>query len=127
MRLLGLGIGALVVLAGAMCIVTPGVPLSLGHWVVTPVGLNVVAALRIVLGLLLVLAAPSSRAPMVLRVVGALVMLAGLATPWFGVERSRAVLDWASAEPVIMRLIGCLVVLIGGFLVYAFRPVGARR
>ena len=53
----------------------------------TPAGLYAIAVLRVAIGLLFVLAAPSSRAPRTLRVLGLIVIVAGLATPWFGVAR----------------------------------------
>jgi len=48
------------------------------------------AALRIALGLVFVLAAPASRAPRTLRVLGVIVIIAGLTTPSFGVAHARA-------------------------------------
>src|SRR5512140_1906462 len=60
-------------------------------YVLTPVGLYVIGALRVGMGIVLILAARNSRAPTALRVIGAVVFVAGLATPLFGVERSRAV------------------------------------
>jgi len=53
----------------------------------------------VAIGLFFVLAAPASRAPLTIRVLGLIVIIAGLSTPWFGVARSQAVLDWmASAD-----------------------------
>ena len=122
MRLLGLVIGVLVILAGAIGLAAPDVLLSLGRSVLTPGGLYAIAALRIALGLFFVLAARASRAPRILRVLGVIVIIAGLATPWFGVARTRAILDWwAGAGLPFMRLAVCVAMAIGGFLVYAFR------
>jgi hypothetical protein len=75
------------------------------------------------LGLVIMFAAPTSRAPRTLRVLGVIVIIAGLTTPWFGVARARAVLDWsASAGPSVMRLAAGGVMAMGGFLVYVLRP-----
>jgi hypothetical protein len=58
----------------------------------------------------------------VLRVLGVIVIIAGLVTPWFGVDRSRAVVDWwVSAGPWVMRLVAVVPLVVGGFLVYVFR------
>ena len=85
MRLLGLVIGALVILASAISFAVPDLRLSLEGSVITPTGLYTIAALRIAIGLTLVFAAPASRAPRTLRVLGLIVIMAGLSTPWFGV------------------------------------------
>jgi hypothetical protein len=129
MRLLGLFIGVLVILIGAIGLAAPGVLLSLGRSLVTPGGLYVIAALRIVLGLFFVLAAPVSRSPLVLRLLGVIVIIAGLTTPWLGIGRVRELLDWwESGGFLFMRLFMGLAIVLGGFLVSAFRsPAGAPR
>ena len=127
MRLLGLVIGALVILASAISFAVPDLRLSLERLVMTPAGFYAIAALRIAIGLVFVLAAPASRAPRRLRVLGLIVIVAGLTTPWFGVARSRAVLDWfASAGPLLMRLDAAVGMALGGFLVYVFRTPTRR-
>ena len=128
MRLLGLVIGALVILASAISFAAPDLRLSLERRAITPAGLYAITALRIAIGLVFVLGAPASRAPRTLRVLGFIVIVAGLMTPWFGVARSRAVLNWlADAGPgrLLMGLSAGLGMAIGGFLLYVFRaPTG---
>ena len=127
MRWLGLVIGALVILGSAISFAAPDLRLSLERSVMTPAGLYAIAALRIAIGLVFVLAAPASRAPRTLRVLGLIVIIAGLMTPWFGVARARAVLNWlASAGPLLMRLDAGVGMAIGGFLVYVFRTPTRR-
>ena len=127
MRLLGLVIGALVILGSAISFAAPDLRLSLERLVITPAGLYAIASLRIAVGLMLVLAAPSSQTPRALRVLGLIVIIAGLTTPWFGVARARAVLNWlASAGPLVMRLDACVGMAMGGFLVYVFRAPTRR-
>jgi hypothetical protein len=127
MRLLGLVIGALVVLASAITFAAPDLRLSLEGSLMTPAGLYAIAAMRIAIGLVFVLAAPASRAPRTLRVLGLIVIIAGLSTPWFGVDRGQAVLSWmASAGPLPMRLDACVGMALGGFLVCAFRAPTRR-
>ena len=127
MRLLGLVIGAFVILWSAISFAAPDLRLSLERSVITPAGLYAIAALRIAIGLVFVLAAPASRAPRTLRVLGLSVIIAGLTTPWFGVARARAVLNWfANAGPLLMRLDAGVGMAIGGFLVYVFRTPTRR-
>ena len=123
MRLLGLVIGVLVVVACAIAVAAPDPIIAFGRSLITPGRLQAIAALRIALGLFFILAARESRAPQPLRALGAFVIIAGLTTPWFGVARSLALLDWWSgAGRPFMRLAAGVAMAIGGFLVYAFRP-----
>ena len=122
MRLPGFVIGAVVILWSAISFVAPDRRLAVERAVMTPAGLYAIAALRIAIGVVFVLAAPASRAPRTLRVLGVTVMIAGLTTTWFGVTRARAVLDWlAGAGPLLMRLDAAVGMALGGFLVYVFR------
>ena len=121
MRLVGLVIGALVVIASAISFAAPDLRLSLERSLITPAGLYALAAVRIGIGLLFVLTAPGSRAPRTLRALGLIVIIAGLTTPWFGVARAQAVLNWlTSAGPLLMRLDAGVGMALGGFLVYVF-------
>jgi hypothetical protein len=127
LRLLGLATGAVVILASAISLAAPDLRLSLERSMMTPAGLYAITAVRIVVGLTLVLAAPASRAPRLVRALGVMVMIAGLSTPWFGVDRARAVLDWvATAGPLPMRLDAAVGMALGGFLVYVFRTPPRR-
>jgi hypothetical protein len=128
MRLLGLVIGALTVLVSAISLAVPDLKLSLERSAMTPTGLYAIAVLRLAIGLVFVCAAPASRAPRTLRVLGLVVIIAGLMTPWFGVTRAQATLNWmASAGPLLMRLDACVGMAMGGFLVYVFRASTRRN
>jgi hypothetical protein len=122
MRLLGLTLGALVIVVSAISFAAPDLRLSLERSLFTPGGLYGIAGLRIVIGLMFVLGASTSRAPRALRALGIIVIIAGLATPWFGAARALAVLNrLASAGPFLMRVDAAVGMTIGGFLVYVFR------
>ena len=108
---------------GVFTIASPDAVVSFSESILTPTGLYVIAAIRIVLGVVLVLAAAHSRLPRVLRVLGIVIVIAGALTPVFGVERSRAVLAWeASFGPMAIRLLGLVIIALGGFLIYVVRP-----
>ena len=127
MRLLGLVIGALVILVSAISFAVPDLKLSLERSAITPTGLYAIAILRIAIGLVFVFAARASRTPRTVRVLGLIVIVAGLTTPWFGVTRAQATLNWvASAGPLLMRLDACVGMAMGGFLVYVFRAPTRR-
>lgn len=123
MKALALLVAALVVLIGLTGVALPGYLVLMGTYVATPLGLYVVAVARVGIGFILIQAAPASRYPTVLRVLGIVVMIAGFATPLFGVERSRAMLDWWAGQGLVfVRMEACLAIVIGGFLAYAVSP-----
>jgi hypothetical protein len=118
-RTAALLVALLVIVAGMVGVFAPQSLVTIGRYVATPVGLYGIAVLRIAIGLLLMLVAPTSRAPRTLRVVGAVVLVAGLATPLFGVERTRAVLDWESTQgPALIRVVAGVLVVIGGLIAF---------
>jgi hypothetical protein len=120
MRIAALLVAIFAIVVGMVGIFTPDSLLTVGRYVVTPVGLYAIAALRVAVGLVLMMVAPTSRVPKTLRVVGAVVLVAGLATPLFGVERTRAILDWESTQgTALIRVVAGLVLAIGGFIAFA--------
>ena len=123
MVLVALLVGLFIVAIGMFGVAAPHGLLTAIRFVLTPLGLYLVAALRVVFGVVLVLAAPSSRAPKVLRLLGFIMLVAGLTTPFFGVDRARAMLDWWAARgPAFMRLWAGFAVAFGALVVYAVAP-----
>lgn len=114
--------GALVAL-GAVGFASPARLLAFVRTFLTQRGLYAVAAIRLVLGVALVAAAPASRAPDALRVLGVIAVVAGMATPFFGVDRFRRVLDWWTARGHgFVRAWSVIVMALGALLVYAVVP-----
>lgn len=112
-------VGTIIVLVGFVGVLAPSVPLEVGRSLLTPTSLYVVAAVRIVLGALLLWVAPESRMPKTVRAIGIVIVVAGLLTPLVGVERSEAVLNWwLSQDPLIVRAVFVLPIAFGVFLVY---------
>lgn len=125
MRSLALLIALFIVVAGTAGVIAPDGLVTVGRYVVTPVGLYAIAALRVGIGLVLMLVAPTSRAPKTVRALGAVVLVAGLTTPLFGVERARAIFDWEVTQgTTLIRIVAGLVLAIGAFIAFA---VGAGR
>jgi len=117
-----------VIAVGATGIIAPDRLFSVGTLVATPAGLLVIAVIRIAIGIVLIMTAPASRMPRVLQAVGAIVLLAGLVTPLFGVERTKAVLAWEAAQGMVwLRVGGALAVAIGGLLTFALTPRNTSR
>jgi hypothetical protein len=116
-------ITGVVLLAGVTAGVAPNVMLSLRSLAASEAALLVIAVIRVAVGIVLIMAAPTSRVPRALQVAGAAVLFAGLMTPMFGVSRTKAVLEWEAAQgPALMRMIGAVVLALGGFLAFALSP-----
>jgi hypothetical protein len=98
----------------------PSVLLEFGRSLQTPSALYAVAVVRIAFGALLFWGASASRMPRMLRVIGTVIMVAGLLTPFFGVERAQAMLTWWSSHgQAFMRAWAALAVAFGLFIIYA--------
>jgi hypothetical protein len=69
----------------------------------TPVGLYAAGALRVGMGLVLILAASSSRGPRTLRALGAIVCLQGIAAAVFGVDRAQVILEREAQHTALLR------------------------
>src|SRR4051812_2006016 len=98
MKVLAWLIAAFVVLAGLAELIAPDRVMGLRSLAGTQIGLLVIAVIRSAIGVVLIMAAPRTRAPKLLQVAGAVLLGAGLATPLFGVERTKAVLEWEAMQ-----------------------------
>ena len=117
--IMGLAVAGL----GLIGLVAPSLLLDFGRSLLTESGLYAIAAVRVVIGLLLVFAARNSRMPQTLRVIGSVIIIAGVLTPLFGVTRSAAMFNWLSLQgATFVRVIAVVAIAIGTFVVYAIAP-----
>jgi hypothetical protein len=89
---------AIGVLIGAMSLVVLVAPRQVGGVLfprLTVGTLRWATAFRLVVGALFVIAAPSTKAPIVFTVLGVIVILAGVALPVLGIDRVRRIAGWA--------------------------------
>ena len=129
-RSLALVVAGVVVVLGVAGVVIPETVIATGRHLVSPSGLYAAAAFRVGVGLVLILAARESQAPAILRAIGAVVLVGGVASPFFGVEAARARLDWEAAHVTFFRVEGAAFVCLGGFVVSALRsdrPITTQR
>ena len=93
----------------------------------TPTGVYVAGGLRLVLGIALLLTASTSGAPRTLRVLGGVVIVAGVVTPLVGVDRARAIVDWWTGQgTALTRLWAAVAVALSLFLGYTVRQPAHR-
>ncbi len=124
MVLVALAMCALGAVLGAVGIVYPEVLVGLIRVLFeTPTGLYATAGIRLVFGVVLFFAAPTSRAPKTLRVLGAIVIVAGLAMPIVGVEGFRIRVERFSAlDPGFLRTYAVFALGVSALLAYALVP-----
>jgi len=120
MRVPGLLVALFMIVLGVTGIILPHRLLSIAEFTVTAAGLYVTAAVRLVIGIILLVAASRSRFPKVLYVFGALAIVGGFATLFLSVEQARAIADWASSRAaIVVRLFGLFALALGSFIAYA--------
>ena len=91
----------------------------------TPVAFHVAGALRLAMGVVVISVARRSRAPRILRAMGAVMCLQAVTATVAGPERARAILEWEVTQGNAMLRVGAAAALVAGaFLVFA---VTARR
>ena len=119
MKPIALVLSLFLVILGAIGIIRPEPFLGVARFQ-TRAGLSVAAALRIVLGVALLFTASTSRVPGVIRVLGLLILIVGLLTPFVGPERVPVLVDWWSSQgPLIVRAWAGFALAFGTFLVWA--------
>ena len=86
-------------------------------------GLWFAAGIRLVLGLALWFAAPVSRAPLLLQVLGVIALVAAFVLPLMGVDRFKALINWwTKLSPTAMRFNCLFAVAFGGVILWALLP-----
>jgi len=119
---LALVVASVVVVLGVAGVVIPDFVIATGRHLASPSGLYAAAAFRVGVGLVLILAARDLRAPGILRAIGAVVLVAGVTTPFFGVEAARARLDWEAAHVGFLRVEALAFICLGGLIISVLRP-----
>jgi drug/metabolite transporter superfamily protein YnfA len=109
------------IVVGLVGIVSPdSVTTVRRQYFATPVRLYAAGAVRVAMGLVLILVAPTSRAPRTMRALGAVVCMQGVAATVLGPDRARAILEWESMQGTALLRVGAAVALVsGGFIAFA--------
>ncbi|MGW8282456.1 MAG: hypothetical protein ACWGON_04060, partial [Gemmatimonadota bacterium] len=80
-------------------------------------------ALRLTVGILLLLSASTSRVPRTLRVIGVLFVVAAIALPFVGLDGLTGIVEWGSSlDSTVLRAVGFLAVALGGFFIWSVLP-----
>ena len=105
----------------------PSALVWLAQHFVTSGAFYVIATVRIAFGLVLISVASASRAPKVLRVLGWVILVLGIATALTGlvaIGRARGAIEWWLHQGSgVFRLTSVLILALGGFVAYACAPI----
>ena len=130
MRIAALLVGVFTIVVGAVGIVSPDSVTTVRRlYFATAVSLYAAGAVRLAMGLVLILAASSSRWPRTLRTLGAVVCMQGLGATLLGVDRARAILEWEAMHTALLRAGAVVALVTGGFIAFAVtkRPSEEQR
>ena len=115
-----LGVCAVTVVLGVVAFLSPATFAQVLGILDTSSGMWAASGLRILLGIALYVAAPTSRAPDVLRILGILFVAVGLLIPIRGRKRlGRTVELFLSGGPWVTRSWGVVAILFGVSVGYA--------
>jgi hypothetical protein len=121
--------GLFIVTVGGVGILAPFGLVWIAQHSVSSGAFYLIATVRVAFGLVLISAASASRAPKAVRVLGYVILIAGITTALMGllaIGRARDIIDWwMQLGSGVVRLTGVLVLALGGFIAYACAP--ARR
>ena len=112
-------IGLFMVAVGLAGVVAPTDVGTIAQNATTPAAAWVLAAFVIVLGTLLLRASRTARIPIVVKAVGAIAILGGLAIPFVG---PQLVNWWVDQGPQMIRLTSVIKMAVGAAVVFAANP-----
>jgi hypothetical protein len=126
MRDLAFVFGLCIAAFGGVGIIAPSSLVWIAQHFVTSGAFYLIAAARAIFGLVLISVASASRAPKAIRVLGYVILTAGITTAMMGllaIGRARDIIDWwLQLGSGVVRLTGVLVLALGGFIAYACAP-----
>ena len=112
--------GVAIAVVSAVGILSPQRLLGMARWE-SARGLGI--GLRLVFGVVLLMAAPASSTPLAFRILGALALVAALGLAAMGSERFTGLVRWWLDKPPPFVRVWCASgLLFGAFIVYASLP-----
>jgi hypothetical protein len=119
-------IGLFIASVGIVGLIVPSFLVWIAGHFVSSGAFYVVAVVRVAVGLLLISVAPDTRAPRTIRVLGCLLVIAGIGaavTALVAIGRASAIIDWWLRQGSgVVRLTGIPLIILGGFVAYVCAP-----
>jgi len=113
-------IGAAAVMVGFVGVLSPHIILRGVEGLRPSRRLYALSIARLAIGLVLLFGAASTAFPDLIRLLGIVVILRGLAIPVLGPERVRSLIDWLHGRPpLVLRVLFVSATAFGGLLVWA--------
>lgn len=120
MTIVAMLFGLMMVGLGVTAMASPRTMLHFAERFQTQAGLYAAMAIRLAMGTVLILVAPNSRVPQALRILGAIVFVSGMITPFIGVERVKRIIAWWTTRPAFFqRAWAAMALTLGAFVVWA--------
>lgn len=113
-------IGVMIFAQGVVGLVSPEIFTAIVRaFQISPV-IYLAAIARVLIGVILLVAASASRTPRLLRGLGVLVTIGGLLTPLVGAQIAKVILSWwTEGGPSVVRSWACVSLLVGALVIYA--------
>ena len=111
-----MAVGLFIAAFGVLGLTSTAILLELGKALHSTGGVWLLAVIRIICGGILLWASPNSRTPRILIGLGILFILAGLATPFIGIEKSPAMFEWWTSHG--SRAWPVIAIALGGFMAW---------
>jgi hypothetical protein len=117
MKAIAIFIAALMVLLGLTGVLWPEGLMQSATYAFSRNGMYLIGAVRVILGGLLFFAASATRTPKTIRVIGLIILLAGIATAVISPERAVLMKVWLLARgPDTLRIAACIPLVVGIFV-----------
>lgn len=116
-RTIVLLIAVLLLLLGLTGVLCPSGLMGVAKWTFSPTGIYTGAGVRVLIGALLIVAAGATAMPKTVRVIGAIIFVAGTFTALMSVETAQRMAAWFfdNGEDRV-RMMACLPLAVGLFL-----------
>jgi uncharacterized protein YjeT (DUF2065 family) len=119
MSIIVLAIGLVIVVTGLAVLIKPARLKDLLYTLLEKDWFRIVAALRVIIGVLFLFAAGGTRSPIFVSVMGVLFILAGVLIPILGSARLRYLASWwMERRDSVLRLWALVALALGGVLVW---------
>ena len=119
-------LGVVIVLIGAWGVLAPARITDLVNRFDSKTGMWFASIIRLVLGVALWFAAPQSRAPVLLQVLGIIAVVAAVVIPLMGAERFKGLMEWWGKLSLgAQRLWSVFAVGFGAVILWALLPAAS--
>ena len=120
LRIAALFVSLITILVGVVGFASPEFLTAIRRsYFATASGLHLASAVRMAMGLVLIFAASRSRWPWILRMLGAVMCLQGIAATLLGLEHAQAILEWETMHSALLRFGALIAFFSGGFIASA--------